>query len=74
MKKVIRRRLYTRNKIEDSYLYGNKAMEKLDTIFNDLSLEADIDAEDMIKKVSEAFEIMIHYKTLKLKVKFKGHY
>jgi hypothetical protein len=60
------------NKIEDSYLHGNKAMEKLDTIFNELSLEPDMDDEDMIKKVSEAFDI-IDYKTLKLKVKFKGH-
>ncbi len=60
------------NKIDDLYLHGNKAMDKLDTIFNDLSLDADTDAEDMIKKVSEAFEI-IDYKTLKLKVKFKGH-
>ena len=60
------------NKIEDSYLHGNKAMEKLDTIFNELSLESDMDDEDMIKKASEAFEV-IDYKTLKLKVKFKGH-
>ncbi len=60
------------NKIEDSYLHGNKAMEKLDTIFNELELEPDMDDEDMIKKASEAFGI-IDYKTLKLKVKFKGH-
>jgi hypothetical protein len=60
------------NKIEDTYLHGNKAMEKLDTIFNELSLESDMDDEDMIKKASEAFEV-IDYKTLKLKVKFKGH-
>lgn len=60
------------NKIEDSYLHGNKAMDRLNTIFNELSLEPDMDDEDMIKKVSEAFEI-IDYKTLQLKVKFKGH-
>lgn len=60
------------NKMEDSYLHGNKAMDKLEKIFNELSLEADMDAEDMIKKASESFEV-IDYTTLKLKVKFKGH-
>jgi len=60
------------NKMEDSYLHGNKAMDKLDTFFNELSLEADMDAEDMVKKASEVFEV-IDYTTLKLKVKFKGH-
>lgn len=60
------------NKMENSYLHGNKAMDKLDTIFNDLSFEADMDAEDMVKKASEAFEV-IDYTTLKLKVKFIGH-
>jgi hypothetical protein len=60
------------NKIEDLYLHGNKAMDKLDTIFNEMSLEPDMDAEDLIKKASEAFEI-IDYKSLKLTIKFKGH-
>jgi hypothetical protein len=60
------------NKSEDTYLHGNKAMEKLDTIFNELALESDMDDEDMIKKASEVFGV-IDYKTLKLNVKFKGH-
>ncbi len=60
------------NKIEETYLHGNKALEKLDSIFEELSLEPDIGDEDMIKKVSEAFEI-VDYTTLKLTIKFKGH-
>lgn len=60
------------NKIEDLYLHGNAAMDKLDTIFNDLSIEPDMDAEDMVKKASEAFEV-IDYTTLKLTIKFKGY-
>jgi hypothetical protein len=60
------------NQMEDLYLHGNKAMEKLNTIFEELSLEPDMDDEDIIKKASEAFEV-IDYTTLKLKVKFKGH-
>jgi hypothetical protein len=60
------------NQMEDLYLHGNKAMKKLDTIFEELSLNPDMDDEDIIKKTSEAFEV-IDYKTLKLKVKFKGH-
>lgn len=60
------------NQMEDLYLHGNKAMEKLNTIFEELSLEPDMDDEDIIKQVSEAFEV-IDYKTLKLTVKFKGH-
>lgn len=60
------------NKIEDLYLHGNAAMEKLEPIFNNLSIEPDMDAEDMVKKASEAFEV-IDYKTLKLTIKFKGY-
>ena len=60
------------NKLEESFLHGNKAMDKLNTIFEELSLEPDMDAEDIIKKASEAFEV-IDYTTLKLDVKFKGH-
>ncbi|MCZ2259548.1 YusW family protein [Sporosarcina sp. G11-34] len=60
------------NKTEDLYLHGDKAMEKLEPIFEELALNPDMDDEDMIKKASETFEI-IDYKTLKLKVKFKGH-
>lgn len=60
------------NQIEDLYLHGNKAMKKLNTIFEKLSLEPDMDDEDIIKQASEAFEV-IDYTTLKLTVKFKGH-
>lgn len=61
-----------KNQAEDLYLNGNKAMKKLDTLFEELSLDPDMDAEDIIKKASETFGI-IDYKTLKLKVQFKGH-
>ncbi len=60
------------NKIENLYLHGNAAMEKLDEIFSELTIEPDMDAEDLIKKTSEAFEV-IDYKTLKLTIKFKGY-
>ena len=59
------------NQMEDLYLHGNKAMEKLNIIFEELSLEPDMDDEDIIKQASEAFDV-IDYKTLKLTVKFKG--
>jgi hypothetical protein len=59
------------NKIDDFYLHGNAAMEKLDKIFEELELDPEMDDEDMIKKASEAFEIN-DYKSLKLDVKFKG--
>ena len=60
------------NQMEDLYLHGDKAMEKLNTIFEELSLEPDMDDVDIIKQASEAFGV-IDYKTLKLTVKFKGH-
>lgn len=60
------------NQMEDLYLHGNEAMEKLNTIFEELSLEPDMDDEDIIKQASEAFEV-IDYKALKLTVKFKGY-
>ena len=60
------------NKIDDFYLHGNAAMEKLDKIFEKLELDPKMDDEDMIKKASEAFEVN-DYKSLKLDVKFKGY-
>ena len=60
------------NKMEDAYLHGDQAMDKLDTIFNELELAPDTDDEDLIKLTAEAFEV-IDYKTLKLTIKFKGH-
>lgn len=60
------------NKIEDLYLHGDEAMEKLASIFEELEFEPDMADEDMIKKASEAFEIM-DYESLKLTIKFKGH-
>jgi hypothetical protein len=59
------------NKTEDLYLYGNKALEKLDPIFKELDLDPEMDDVDIIKKASEAFEL-IDYTSLKIKVKFKG--
>ena len=60
------------NKIDDFYLHGNAAMEKLDKIFEKLELDPEMDDEDMIKKAAEAFEVK-DYKSLKLDVKFKGY-
>ncbi len=60
------------NKIDDFYLHGNEAMEKLNSIFEELALDPEVDDEDMIKKTSEAFEVN-DYRTLKLNVKFKGY-
>ena len=60
------------SKIDNVYLHGDKAMEKLDKIFKELSLDPEMDDEDMIKETSKAFEI-IDYKVMKLKVQFKGH-
>ncbi|MDS9470735.1 YusW family protein [Sporosarcina pasteurii] len=59
------------SKIDNVYLHGDKAMEKLDKIFKELELDAEMDDEDMIKETAKAFEVM-DYKSLKLKVTFKG--
>lgn len=60
------------SKIEDIYLHGDKAMDKLGPIFKELALDPEMDDEDMIKETSKAFEV-IDYKTMKLKIRFKGH-
>ena len=60
------------NKMEDAYLHGDQAMEKLDGIFQEMELDSDTDDEDLIKQTAEAFGVM-DYKTLKLTVTFKGH-
>lgn len=60
------------SKIEDVYLHGDEAMEKLDEIFKELELNAEMDDEDMIKETSKAFEVL-DYKSIKLNVTFKGH-
>lgn len=60
------------SKIDNLYLHGDKAMEKLDKIFKEISLNPEMDDEDMIKETSKAFEV-IDYKVMKLKVQFKGH-
>ncbi|WP_203247075.1 YusW family protein [Sporosarcina beigongshangi] len=60
------------NKIEDAYFHGDQAMDKLDEIFQEMEMTADTDDEDLIKQAAEAFEVL-DYKTLKLKVTFKGH-
>lgn len=60
------------NKIDGVYLQGDEAMGKLDGIFKEWDLNADMDDEDMIKEASKAFEV-IDYKSIKLKVAFKGH-
>ena len=60
------------NKMEDAYLHGDQAMDKLDGIFEEMELDPDTDDEDLIKQTAEAFGVM-DYKTLKLTVTFKGH-
>ena len=60
------------NKIDNIFLHGNKAMEKLDELFTELDLDAEMDDEDVVKETSKAFEV-IDYTTMKLTVKFKGH-
>ncbi len=60
------------SKIDDVYLHGDEAMDKLDPIFKELDLNADMDDEDMVKETSKAFEV-IDYQTMKLTVTFKGH-
>ncbi len=60
------------NKMEDAYLHGDQAMDKLDGIFQEMELDPDTDDEDLIKQTAEAFGVM-DYKTLKLTVTFKGH-
>lgn len=60
------------SKIENVYLHGDEAMEKLDEIFKALKLDAEMDEEDMIKETSKAFEV-IDYKSIKFEVTFKGH-
>lgn len=59
------------NKIDAVFLHGDEAMEKLDGIFKELELDPEMDDEDMIKETSKAFEV-IDYKSMKLKVTFKG--
>lgn len=61
-----------KNKMEDAYLHGDQAMDKLDTVFQEMELDPDTDDEDLIKQTAEAFGV-IDYKTLKLTVTFKGH-
>lgn len=60
------------NKIDAVFLHGDEAMEKLDGIFKELELDPEMDDEDMIKETSKAFEVL-DYKSMKLKVTFKGH-
>lgn len=60
------------NKMEDAYLKGDQAMDKLDKVFQEMELDPDTDDEDLIKQTAEAFGVM-EYKTLKLTVTFKGH-
>ncbi|WP_438318255.1 YusW family protein [Sporosarcina sp. FA9] len=60
------------NKIENIYLYGNKALEKLGSLFEALDFDPTMEDLDMIKKASDVFEIN-DYTSLKLDIKFKGY-
>lgn len=57
------------NKSENLSLHGDEAMNKLDTIFKDLSLTHDMKEEEVIKKVSDAFGIK-DYSTIELEIKY----
>ncbi|MFS0574010.1 YusW family protein [Sporosarcina sp. 179-K 3D1 HS] len=60
------------NKVEDTYLRGNKALKKLDEIFSGMSVDPETEDMDLIKQATEAFEIS-DYEKASLKIKFKGH-
>ena len=60
------------NKVEDLYLHGDDAMEKLESIFEELEFEPDMPEEDLIKITAETFEVK-DYEKLKLTIKFIGH-
>ncbi|MEK3934827.1 YusW family protein [Sporosarcina sp. FSL W7-1349] len=60
------------NKIENIYVRGNKALKKLNEIFPDMSIDPETDDLDIIKQVTEAFEIS-DFEKASVKVKFKGH-
>ncbi len=60
------------NMIDKEYLYGNKAMTKLDEVFNELAIDSDMDAEDLVKEIARVME-MTDYKSLRLGIQFKGH-
>lgn len=60
------------NMIDKEYLYGNKAMTKLDVVFNELAIDSDMDAEDLVKEIARVME-MTDYKSLRLGIQFKGH-
>ncbi|QTD42582.1 YusW family protein [Sporosarcina sp. Te-1] len=60
------------NKEKGITSFGNKAMKKLDELFKSLELTSDMAEEDMIKTISETFEIS-DYKMIKLSIKFVGH-
>lgn len=61
-----------KNQVDHVFLEGDQAMEKLDSIFEEMEIDAKMDDEDLIKEVAKAFQ-MAEYKVLKLKVKFKGY-
>lgn len=61
-----------KNQVDQVFLEGDQAMEKLDSIFEEMEIDAKMDDEDLIKEVAKAFQ-MAEYKVLKLKVKFKGY-
>lgn len=61
-----------KNRVDHVFLEGDQAMEKLDSIFEEMEIDAKMDDEDLIKEVAKAFQ-MAEYKVLKLKVKFKGY-
>lgn len=61
-----------KNKIDNIYVHGNEALEKIGPLFESLDFDPTMEDLDMIKKASEVFEIN-DYTSLKLDIKFKGY-
>lgn len=59
------------NDIDGIYLHGNEAYDKLAEIFGDMDIDAETDDYDLLKAISEAFEVE-EYTSLKLQVTFRG--
>lgn len=60
------------NKIDGIFLHGNDAYEKLEEIFGEWEIDAEMDDTDLLKVVSEAFGVQ-EYTSLKVQVTFRGY-
>lgn len=60
------------NKIDNVYLHGEKAVNKLMEVFSNHEMNPDMDETELIKRISEAFEIH-DFKMIRLQITFKGY-